>query len=256
MRRIWVLMMFLAFPVNAQVEPREFSLNVGAEMKAAGLMQYLLPRFALKTGRRARIVDAGGDALLEKDGTGRPAMARGDSVWTLRLGSENPAAARFADWLLSDIGQNSLGRFTPETGAPFTPASIKIAVQEFVFEGDVDIGKRAALLNCGRCHRVAPDGTGIGIGSTPSFMALRALSDWAERFRNFPDRNPHPSFMQIEDISPAFDPAFPPSIIPVVISLQEMQAIQAYVSGLAPADLGADLGTYPGADPGALSGVE
>jgi len=262
MRKIGVLMMFLAVPAMAGAGPREFTLNVEAELNAAGLMQHLLPRFTLKTGRRGHIVTTGGDALLEKAGTvekngvperngvpnkggapdkggeARPAMARGPTVWTLRLTGENPAAARFADWLLSDTGQNSLSAFTPKQGAPFTPAHIKVAAKEIVFEGDVDLGKRLALLHCGRCHRVAADGTGIGIGSTPSFMALRALNDWADRFGAFYARNPHPSFMQIEGVSPPFDPAFPPVIVPVRITRHEMEAIQAYASRLAPANLG------------------
>lgn len=238
MRAVLVLMIGLAAPAFGQEEQRQFTLGVGADLKAAGIVQYLLPRFALKTGRRGQIVDEGGEAVLEKDGEGSPALTRGPDVWTLRLTADNPAAARFADWLLSDIGQNSLGGFVPQSGAPFEPAQIEAAVQEVAFEGDVELGLRASLLHCGRCHRVTPDGTGIGIGSTPSFMALRALPDWADRFGAFFALNPHPSFMQIKDLSPPFDPAFPPALIPVEITLHEMEAIQAYASRLAPADLG------------------
>jgi len=234
-------MICVAFPAVAQEEPRAFTLTVEADLNRSGLMQYLLPRFALKTGRRGQITDAGGDALLEKGGQGRPALARAGDIWTLRLSGDNPAAARFSDWLLSDIGQNSLSGFTPADGIPFTEVKVNIAVQEVVFEGDTELGLRASLLHCGRCHRVTVDGNAIGIGSTPSFMALRALPDWADRFGAFFALNPHPSFMQIEGISPPFDPAFPPPIIPVKITFEEMEAIQAYASRLPPANLGAEV---------------
>lgn len=241
-----VLCALLAMPARAE-EPREFRLAVLPEIEASGLMAYLLPRFALKTGRQAVLVGAVlvGDDVDASIGLATagalPVMLREDRVYALMLSGENPAARRFADWLVSDIGQTAIAAFTPQTGPGFSAAPQDVAPVVITFDGDPVLGAQVAALHCGRCHRTTVDGTGIGIGSTPSFMALRALPDWAERFMVFYVRNPHPSFLRVKDISPAFDPARPPPIVPVEMTLTEVEAVQAYVSGLAPADLGAPI---------------
>lgn len=237
--RLAVICALLALPARGE-EARSFRLEVAADLAASGLMHYMLPRFSLKTGRRAEVVADGGDAVIGADAANAtPVMARGGVIYALRLRGENDAARRFAAWLSSDIGQETLAAFRPETGPSFTPVPKAKTKREIVLEGDPAVGRRVADIHCARCHRVHPEGTGIGIGSTPSFAALRALPDWDERFATFFVRNPHPAFLRIKDVSPEFDISRPPPIVPVQITYDEVLAVQAYVAGLTPADLGA-----------------
>jgi hypothetical protein len=94
---------------------------------------------------------------------------------------------------------------------------------------------------CGRCHVVSERNRFGGIGSTPSFPALRSMPDWEDRFRTFWALNPHPSFTQVEGLTEPFDPASPPHIAPVHLTMAESDAILAYVAGIAPKDLGAEI---------------
>ncbi|MFZ1726544.1 MAG: cytochrome c [Albidovulum sp.] len=220
-------------------ETREFRLQVDEELVASGLMAYLLPRFALKTGRRAELVTDRVDMMIDDRGEGHAVMARAGRVFTMVTVTANPAATKFADWLASDIGQTAIAAFVPVDGPAFTGVSHEVKTAEITFEGDARLGATLAETHCGRCHRVRADRSGIGIGSTPSFRALRALTDWDQRFLAFYALNPHPAFLRVDGISPPFDPAFPPSIHPVELTQAEVEAIQAYAAKLEPADLGA-----------------
>jgi mono/diheme cytochrome c family protein len=238
---IWVLSFGLFAAMARADEPREFRLDAPVALQQTGLIDHLLPRFALKTGRRGQLVTTEADVVIADGRGGTPAFARGDQVWSVRRLTDSDAGGRFADWLLSDIGVNTIRSFAPLTGEGFSAVAQETVVAEVVFEGDAVHGLDVSRVHCRRCHRVAVDGTGIGIGSAPSFMALRALPDWAARFAAFYALNPHPSFMLVEGISPAFDPMHPPPIVPVKLTLDEVEAVQAYVSGLPPADLGAEV---------------
>lgn len=141
--------------------------------------------------------------------------------------------------MASDTGQNTLAAYAPPAGPPFAPAPVEAVAPEVVIDGDPALGRRVAETHCARCHRIHPEGAGIGIGSTPSFAGLRSLPDWADRFSAFYALNPHPAFLRVEGISPAFDISRPPPIVPVMITLDEALAVTAYVAGLTPADLGA-----------------
>ncbi|MEZ7813833.1 MAG: hypothetical protein QMB16_09200 [Paracoccaceae bacterium] len=100
------------------------------------------------------------------------------------------------------------------------------------------MGAALAKQHCGRCHRVGLSRSEFGIGSTPSFGALRALEDWEERMMTFYVRNPHPAFMRVTDVSAEFDEMRPATISLIELSLEEVEAIQAYVASVIPADLG------------------
>ncbi len=237
----------LAFAVLAAVpgraeEAREFGLAAAPEIVESGLLDYILPRFALKSARRARLVDSGADARLGPiDGTGQAVMARGGTTYALTLDTDNPAARLFADWLASEIGQTTIRAYRPEDGPAFESVAAKPEVAVLTFSGDAALGRKVAETHCARCHRVSPEATGIGIGSTASFGAMKALPDWAERFGTFYTLNPHPAFLRVEGLSPPFDPAHPPPIVPVTLTVDEVDAVQAYVSGLKAADLGGEI---------------
>ncbi|WP_212525507.1 cytochrome c [Actibacterium sp. MT2.3-13A] len=236
------LLMLSALPSRAE-EARQFRLSVPAEVAESGLMDYLLPRFALKTSRRAELVGGGAaDAVISADPqAGTAVMARAGTVYALRLTGENAAARRFADWLSSDVGQRTIAAFEPEQGAPFAAARQQQAGPAPALDGDPALGREVALRHCARCHRTHDDDRSSGIGSTPSFPALRALPDWADRFTAFYVLNPHPAFLRVEGISPPFDPTRPPAIIPVELTLEEAEALMAYAASVAPADLGAEI---------------
>lgn len=238
-RLIWILIFCLAAAMARGEPSRTFRIGVPAGLQETGLIDYLLPRFALKTERRGQIVTSDADIAIVEGRDGEVAFARGDRVWSLQRLTQNDAGGRFANWVLSEIGANTIRSFVPITGIAFSAVSQSAAIDEVVFDGDAVRGLAVAKTHCGRCHRVAVHGTGMGIGSTPSFMALRALPDWAARLGAFYALNPHPSFMQVEGVSPAFDPMRPPSIVPVTLTPDDVEAVQAYVAGVTPADLGA-----------------
>ncbi|MGB3314189.1 MAG: c-type cytochrome [Albidovulum sp.] len=241
--RSWIALMFLlvtSLPLRGE-EVREFRLFLAEDIATSGLADYILPRFALKTGRRAVVVADGADARLVVAGDAPPVMARGDTLYALVLESDNAAARRFADWLASGIGQNTVAAFAPDKGLPFGPPPEVVVKTVTKIEGDAVLGREVAEAHCARCHRIAPEMTGMTLGSTPSFSALKALPDWSERFTAFYVLNPHPSFLLVEGISPPFDPAHPPPIVPVEVTLEEVEALLAYVAKVPAADLGADI---------------
>jgi mono/diheme cytochrome c family protein len=100
-------------------------------------------------------------------------------------------------------------------------------------------GEKLTLFNCGRCHVINDRNKYGGIGSTPSFGALRTLEDWEERFSAFYVLPPHPAFTQIEGVTEPFPINRPSPIHPMELTLQELDAITAYTRTIAPKDLGA-----------------
>ena len=103
-------------------------------------------------------------------------------------------------------------------------------------------GEKFATYVCGRCHVVSERTRLGGIGSTPSFMALRSFPDWEERFRSFYALVPHPSFTQVEGITDPFPPERPPHIHPVELTEEELENLVEYARNLEPADLGGPIG--------------
>ncbi|WP_424830822.1 hypothetical protein [Ruegeria sp.] len=226
-----------ASPSRAQ---ETLGLKAPDEVSASGLLQHILPRFSLKTGIRV-IADENGEMSLEVNPPGDPVFSRDDVIYHLRT-NDNKRQARFRDWLLSDIGKRTVESYTPPDGTPFT-ASIEIAaiVEDQSISGDVTLGEELSMTHCGRCHVIGPQNRMNGLGSTPSFAVLRAMPDWSERFQAFFALNPHPAFTQIEDVTPPFAVNLPSPIHPVEMTLDDLEAILAFVTALEAADLGAPL---------------
>ncbi|MFQ5566840.1 MAG: hypothetical protein ACE5EU_10820 [Paracoccaceae bacterium] len=103
-------------------------------------------------------------------------------------------------------------------------------------------GEKLTLVNCGRCHRVSEKDRMGGIGSTPSFAALRSIPDWETRMKAFWTYRPHPSFTQIEGVTEPFPEDRPPHVHPITLTLEELRVIIDYARTIEPADLGPDLG--------------
>ena len=125
---------------------------------------------------------------------------------------------------------------------PYGPIEAKAVVAvEIEIDGDAELGEEIALRRCGRCHVISKKNRFGGIGSTPSFGALKALPEWEARFQAFYALNPHPAFTQIEGVTEPFDPQRPSPIAPLELTQDELEALMAYVTSIKPKDLGGAL---------------
>ena len=241
--RPWLLPVLLAlWPAMAETDERHFRLSAPEALLESGLLGYILPRFSLKTGVRIEILPEGAEAEAAL-GTkaGRAVFVGAGATWRLGLADDHPGAARFADWLGSEIGQRTITSYEVAGAAPFAlPETEEAGATGPVIEGDAAEGQRVARAQCGRCHLIGPDRRG-GIGSTPSFPVLRTLGDWDARFQRFYALNPHPAFTQVPGVTAPFADHLPPAIAPIEVTPAQIEAILAYVAGLAPADLGAPI---------------
>jgi mono/diheme cytochrome c family protein len=216
----------------------------------AGLDRHLLPRFGFKTRLRLQAAPSDGAAALalvplEEAPQGAPAvMADADgrawAVAPLRDDAEAEGAAReLSDWLRSASGRRALESFEIDGEPAFIAgAAARKEPEPIRLEGDTVEGARLARLHCGRCHVIDGSNPFAGIGSTPSFGAMRSLPDWRSKFVAFHTLNPHPAFTVIEGVTPPFDPQRPPPIAPVRMTLEEAEAIAAYAATIPPKDLG------------------
>ncbi|TDL79510.1 hypothetical protein E2L08_09385 [Palleronia sediminis] len=226
----------LASPAAAQDGPLGITGDAG--LRAAGLLDFLAPRFALKHAQPVEIVEDGAAVALTRDGAGPVALRTADGAAIHVVTAPDPRAEAFRDWLLSDIGQRTVAAFVGPQGARFSPAAAAPdAAPAAPVAGDADEGLRLSKLHCGRCHVVDSDNPFTGIGSAPSFAAMRNFPDWRLRFDRFYDLNPHPYFTQVAGVTEPFDRA--PHIAPVTMTPDEVAAVTAFAARIAPKDLGA-----------------
>jgi hypothetical protein len=226
----------LGGPVFAQ--DKKFSLNAPEDLVASGFIKFLLPRFSLKTQVRIELAP-NAEAVIGGEGT--PVFRRDDEVFALSDGGDGDVD-RFRDWLLSEVGKRTIEAFEIDGVQVFTANVAQERVVEVIAPtGDAVLGEKLSLLHCGRCHVVSEKNRMSGMGSSPSFRLLRTFSDWQERFEAFFVLKPHPAFTQIEDVTEPFPIDLPSPIIPLEITLEDLDAILAYVAGVEPADLGAPI---------------
>ncbi|MDQ2091137.1 cytochrome c [Marimonas arenosa] len=216
------------------------------EMTDSGFAQHLLPRFKFR--HRIALDPVAPDSAAElafrrEDGVGEAILiGRDGTVYRLVFAPDSATGRKFADWLRSGPGQKTLESF-PKDGPPlFTlfeaPAEQKV---EAAPTGDVALGSELALLHCGRCHVVDKRNRMGGIGSTPSFGALRARANWHDLFLKFWVEPPHPSFTLIPGMTEEFTDSRPARIHPVKLSDIEVNAIIAFIATMKPKDLGAPI---------------
>jgi len=235
----------------ARADHRDLALFVAPILVETGLLAFLLPRFSLKTGVGVHVeplangatLPTGAVILRQSTGTGALVLRGLGQDFSLVPGKpDNPAAARFVSWLMSDIGQRTIAQFAVNDAQVFTGAAGSgPTVQAVPLAGNVVRGETLAYDNCGRCHVIGVKNRMKGIGSTPSFGLLRSFDDWQDRFRAFYALNPHPSFSQISGVTPPFDANLPPPISPLFLTPGDLDDIIAFVDSLRPADLGAPL---------------
>ncbi|WP_281858296.1 c-type cytochrome [Litoreibacter halocynthiae] len=239
--RLMAVILVLLMPTAALAQDNGFRLAMPAVLEQSGFMQHIVPRFSLKHGIRiTRVADTDfADARLGAEGV--PVFAGLGQVWALQHDG-HAGAAKFANWLRSEVGRNTIAAYQKDGVALFTSnVAPVVAKVQISFDGDPVQGEKLSFAHCGRCHVINETNRMKGMGATPSFGMLRTLGDWENRFATFYFLNPHPSFTQVADITPAFDPSRPPAIVPVEVTQDEIEAILAYVATLAPADLGAPI---------------
>lgn len=230
-------------PFAALAEDRLVRLHAPAALVDTGVMDYVLPRFSLKTGVKVELVNAADAANMTLGTEGRPVFQGAGATWRMALRTpEHEGAKRFADWLGSDIGLRTVTSYAPDGDALFAPpVEEEVEVAAVSIDGDAVLGEELSRVNCGRCHAIDLAGRKNDIGSTPSFFVLRSFSDWQDRFRAFYVLNPHGAFTQIAEVTPPFPEGRPSPIVPIEITLDELEAILAYVAAMEAADLGAPL---------------
>lgn len=229
-------------PGLARADEGRVQFYADPSLVESGLIQHIRPRFSLKTGVGVDMVDApdGADLLIWDQG--QPVFAGLGQNWLLQLDEGHSGAVRFGDWLTSEIGQRTIFGFAPEGDPIFSaPEAETVEAAPVTVSGNAVSGREVAFANCGRCHVTETERRMAGIGSTPSFAVLRSLDDWDYRFAAFYVLNPHPSFVQIEDVTDPFPPNRPAPIAPVELTLDDLDALLSYVETLAPADLGEPL---------------
>ena len=244
-RIIAALLLCLAFAPPADAQTKTFSLSADSELIENGALKHLLPRFSLKTGVKVQIVESGGDALLATSADGRGVFQSTDgAIFRLAIADSDAKemAERFRDWLTSDIGQRAIQKIKIDGANPYGPVDAAPVVEvEIDVEGNVALGEEIAHRRCGRCHVISKKNRFGGIGSTPSFGAMKTLPEWEARFQAFWTLNPHPAFTQIEDVTEPFDPQRPSPIAPLELTQDELEALLAYVMTIKPKNLGGDL---------------
>ncbi len=243
-RQVLAICAVLATVLPVAAQEKSVILSADPVLQASGLWDYALPRFKLKTGIRVQLSGGPADVSITAN-AGEPLFERisGGVVYGVTLEQDSPYATRFKDWLTSDIGQRTIAAFRVGGQPVFRPVAAGEVVEEARLPGNAGSGETLALRKCGRCHVVGEANKYAGIGSTPSFAALRNLPDWRRRFSVFWTIAPHPSFTQIEGVTEPFSPASPPAIYPIFLTPDEAADIGAYVETLETKDLGGPIRT-------------
>ncbi len=235
LKNLVVILSLAATPLAAQ--ERAFTLDAPDTLVESGFLKHLLPRFSLKTGIRITLGE--GAAAFGAEGT--PVFRRDAKIWHF-FGDGGAQAAAFEDWLLSEVGKRTIDQFKPESGAPFrSDVAVQAKAEMVELTGDLALGEKISLAHCGRCHVINDSNRMNAIGSSPSFALMRTFSDWQRRFRTFFALKPHPAFTQVTDVTEPFADNLPSPIAPVEVTLEEIEAIMAYVGSIQPADLGSPI---------------
>ena len=228
----------------ASADDRQFRLSVPDTLADSGLMKYMLPRFTLKTQVRVELVSPGQPAEAAFGDVGTPVFTGIGRTWSIEVISpDHKGASRFASWITDATGQSAITGFKVDGSQPFAlPTEVEEVVEDISYDGDRLLGQQVSRVHCGRCHVTARGDESLGIGSTPSFFALRGFEDWDVRFAGFYLLKPHGAFTQIEDVTDPFPEDRPSPIAPVELTLDDIEAILAYVAGIEPAVLDAPIG--------------
>lgn len=215
------------------------TLRMSPAMIEAGFDKQILPRFKFKHRIDVTpVTDGEADMVFGAEGT-RVFQAIAGGETRLHIATDDPGAQTFLKWLKSASGKSAVEGFKPEGVQIYTTELAAVVVEApEVFDGNTQDGSKLALQHCGRCHVIDKRNRMGGIGSTPSFAALRGRENWSDLFRAFFVHNPHPSFTQVEGVTEPFDPNRQIHVAPVEITLEDVEAITAFVATMEPKQLG------------------
>ncbi len=239
----WIVtVLILCLPLTAWAEDRLVRLYAPQALVETGLMKHILPRFSLKTQVKVELVEDLGAADMAFGSEGTALFDGAGETWSVTAG-DTPAAEKFMAWLTSDVGRNTVMSFAPDGTALFAPPSAAARAETVSVEigEDALLGAKISREKCARCHAVDDETRMTTIGSTPSFFVLRTFEDWENRFGTFYVLAPHGAFTQIEDLTAPFPLDRPSPIAPVEMTLDELEAVMAYVAVIEAADLGAPI---------------
>ena len=93
-------------------------------------------------------------------------------------------------------------------------------------------GRDIVRQHCTRCHVVPNMNPYGGIGSTPSFAALKWLSDWEHRFEVFYTLPPHPALVSIQGVSEERSASLPVFVAEIELQIDDVEAILSFVRTL------------------------
>jgi len=186
-------------------QPQAYALSLSHDRAVpANLIQYIVPRFSLKTRIRFDRVETAGDLRLviqqSEHGVAIFSLASGETVYLEPNGSalSDPDYLGFVDWLLSDPGRAAIADFRQDGAqVAFPMAAIEEAPVQVTIVGDPGHGQELSVSHCRRCHKVDRADKYSGIGNAPSFHAMRSFDDWFLRFSTFYTVSPHKALISV-----------------------------------------------------------
>ena len=107
-----------------------------------------------------------------------------------------------------------------------------ITAQNASADDAVAKGREIVRQHCTRCHVVPNMNPYGGIGSTPSFAALKWLSDWEHRFEVFYTLPPHPALVKIAGVSEERSESLPAFVAEIELQIDDIDAILSFVRTL------------------------
>ena len=93
-------------------------------------------------------------------------------------------------------------------------------------------GREIVRQHCTRCHVVPSMNPYGGIGSTPSFAAMKWLADWERRFEVFYTLPPYPALVKISGVSEERAASLPAFIAEIELQIEDVDAILSFVRTL------------------------
>ena len=129
----------------------------------------------------------------------------------------------------------SLNTVTARRRVIFLFMSLGIMIVPFQYasaDGLIEKGREIVRQHCTRCHVVPNMNPYGGIGSTPSFAALKWLSDWEQRFEVFYTLPPHPALVSIQGVSEERSLSLPVFVAEIELQIDDVDAILSFVRTL------------------------
>ena len=90
-------------------------------------------------------------------------------------------------------------------------------------------GENLVRQHCTRCHVVGDMNRYGGIGSTPSFGAIKTMPDWKERSEIFYNLPPHPAVVTVQGISEERSESLPAFVAQIILTIDEVEDLLSFI---------------------------